>query len=466
MPNLLDLTFGRSNRIVSKWCLVGVATLIVHAACSGATAASTSWFTDYAEASAAAERRGAMLLVLFFDEEKAPLNAHFERAVLQRPEVARRLERYVCVKLPIDARIRSGGKDVVLLEHASFSAMEGHDGVAILDYENRSAKYYGCVVSALPFTEDQCYSARQMQVILELPPGMPEQRMRQYVSRVRRLARQANAPAEACPSWLDGPKWLTDYAEATRVAEQQKKMLLIYFRNPSGNKELRDRFERGALSDPDVVRQLADFVLLRVSIDAEITIDGKPAVLMEQPAFREMLGQQGIAILDFASIGTPYHSAVVSTFPLTHRQQYGPSEMKAILTLPPGTLTQRTLIYAVRTHPERPASANGQFDPTLAQEATQHSEHQARIGLQGHHQWGVRFHRINRRLPAGLTACEVCAESWPGENLLEAAIECVRCWRHSSGHWSAVRAPHRLFGYDMKRGSNGVWYATGIFGRH
>jgi hypothetical protein len=59
----------------------------------------------------------------------------------------------------------------------------------------------------------------------------------------------------------------------------------------------------------------------------------------------------------------------------------------------------------------------------------------------------------------------VCAESWPGENLVEAAIECVRCWRLSSGHWEAVRTQHTVYGYDMKRGSNDVWYATGIFGR-
>ncbi len=57
---------------------------------------------------------------------------------------------------------------------------------------------------------------------------------------------------------------------------------------------------------------------------------------------------------------------------------------------------------------------------------------------------------------------EVCAESWGGQHLVEAAIECVRCWRLSSGHWSAVCARSRFFGYDMKLGANGVWYATGI----
>jgi hypothetical protein len=83
--------------------------------------------------------------------------------------------------------------------------------------------------------------------------------------------------------------------------------------------------------------------------------------------------------------------------------------------------------------------------------------------LQGHHNWETRFVRITSTLDV-LSAREVCAESWPGEHLLEAAVECVRCWRLSDGHWSAVNAYQPMFGYDMKRGRNGIWYATGIFG--
>ncbi|MGA2258524.1 MAG: hypothetical protein ABSG53_27995, partial [Thermoguttaceae bacterium] len=129
---------------------------------------------------------------------------------------------------------------------------------------------------------------------------------------------------------------------------------------------------------------------------------------------------------------------------------------------PPGTLTQRTLIYAVRIHPEKPASALGRPDERLLAEAESHSQYQAGIRLQGHHGWGSRFPRIAAML--GCSPREVCAESWPGQNLLESAIECVHCWRQSSGHWSAVQARNRAFGYDMKLGANGVWYATGIFG--
>ena len=100
----------------------------------------------------------------------------------------------------------------------------------------------------------------------------------------------------------------------------------------------------------------------------------------------------------------------------------------------------------------------------LAREAQSHSSYQARIRNQGHHHWDGRFHRINRRIPGGLLAQEVVAESWPGEGLLEACIDCVDSWRQSPGHWSAVSSHQPVYGYDIKRGANGIWYATGIFG--
>ena len=47
--------------------------------------------------------------------------------------------------------------------------------------------------------------------------------------------------------------------------------------------------------------------------------------------------------------------------------------------------------------------------------------------------------------------------------LMAAALDVVHSWRQSSGHWSAVRSRHAYYGYDMKQGRNGIWYATGIF---
>ena len=196
-------------------------------------------------------------------------------------------------------------------------------------------------------------------------------------------------------------------------------------------------------------------------LDAKVALEGKDIVLLQHPTLSEMLGRPGVAIADFAHANSKLHGYIVSVFPLTGSIFYGPAEMKVILDLPPGTLTQRTLIYAVRIHPERPASALGRPDDRLLAEAESHSQYQAHIRLQGHH---LRAHDSAIAAMLGCSPREVCAESWPGQNLVESAIECVHCWRQSSGHWSAVQARNRAFGYDMKLGANGVWYATGIFG--
>jgi hypothetical protein len=256
--------------------------------------------------------------------------------------------------------------------------------------------------------------------------------------------------------------WLGDYAQAWDIAERQAKMLLLYFCSAG---RLSDKFDAEALADPEVRRKLDGLVRVRLSLDAKVAADGRQTKLLEHPAFAEMLGLPGLAIIDLAHKGAKYYGHVVSAFPFLDERVYGADEMKVMLDLPPGTLTQRTLIYAVRTHPEHPESTRGQFDPHLQEEAENHAQYQADIRVQGHHFWEGRFRRINGALPGGCLAREVCAESWPGQGLLAAAIECVRCWRLSSGHWGAVRECHPVYGYDMKRGDNGVWYATGIFGR-
>ena len=258
-------------------------------------------------------------------------------------------------------------------------------------------------------------------------------------------------------------KWHDNYRDAATEAKTEGKMLLIVF-CAEGDATKCDCLEEKVLDDPKVRVKLNDYACLRVPLDVMIGKGDKKQKLIDYPSLSEMHGRQGMAIIDYAHKDAEYYETVVSCFPMLNNKPYSADKMLTILGLPSGTLTQRTLIYAVRIHPEHPASTEGQLSPILVKEAQSHSIHQASIRLQGHHNWENRFHRINGKLGNGLTACEVCAESWPGEGLLEGAIECVRCWRYSSGHWSAVRARHRCYGYDIRRGSNRIWYATGIFG--
>lgn len=420
-----------------------------------------AWHDDYAKAMTEAEQQGKMLLVVFREPGDDRLGDLFETRVLQSESIRRRLQDWVCVKLPRDVKIRVAGQETSLLDHLAFEQLDRGAGLAILDFAHRDAEYYGCVVSTFPFADRHCYSVRQMRIILDLPPGRPEQRAEAYASRTR--SKKTTPERRAVNDESPDVAWMSDYAEAMSAAERQNKMLFVYFCDGCSGESC-SRFKAETLDDVQVRRKLQDYVCVQVRLDTTITVDGKPVKLLEHEAFREMLGQSGIAIVDYRSEDANLRGAVVSTFPITQKLWYTPERMAVILQLPPGTLTQRTLIYAVRIHPEHPASTDSEPSNYLFDEAQSHSQHQAEIRLQGHHQWESRFHRIVSRLPGGLSAREVCAESWPGENLVEAAIECVRCWRLSDGHWNAVRSPNNYFGYDMKRGGNGIWYATGIFG--
>jgi hypothetical protein len=119
------------------------------------------------------------------------------------------------------------------------------------------------------------------------------------------------------------------------------------------------------------------------------------------------------------------------------------------------------MIWAVRVHPEGPQSTWGQLHPALASGAMQQASYQADVQQQGHQNFGTRFQSLSAA--AGSSVSEVCAESWPNQNMIDSCLDCVDSWRHSSGHWRGVAGRHRAFGYDIRRGRNGIWYGTGIF---
>ena len=272
--------------------------------------------------------------------------------------------------------------------------------------------------------------------------------------------------------------WYTDYAEACRSARLSEQLLLIVFHDP----RYPDNYQEylGSLdANAKFAKASESFVLCKLPTDFEVVLppthtgtqnsaaDEAPhprIKLLSHPAFGEMKNRPGIVVIDYAHTKSKQYGQVVNLYPFKSRF-LGAEQLVTMMSLPEGSLTQRTMVFAVLSHPERPASVQGKFARELAEESEHHSRHQANIGVQGHHQWESRFHRINARLGRGLVAQEVVAESWPGQDMVEAAEECVHSWRQSSGHWSAVRSRHPVFAFDMKRGGNGIWYATGLFGR-
>ena len=299
-------------------------------------------------------------------------------------------------------------------------------------------------------------------------------------------------------AFMEEADWETNYDTAIQKAKDRKRNLLIYFRaeehSPKllntteekfvkyGNGTIRQvahvapsmqrplpiaeacrKFEQDVLSDPEVLAHLDDYILLSLSIETIAKDEnGETVRLLETPMFKEMEGYPGLAVVDFEHDNQPYYGKLVGILPFLRAQTPDVEKSLTFMNLPPGTVTQRTLIYAIRIHPERPQSTAGTPDPMIMRAAKDHSEYQAKTGVLGHQNFGARSAKISAAMGGG-GASEICAQSWSGEGLYEAAIGCVRAWRNSSGHWSSAKRKHTYYGYDMVRGRNNTWFATGLF---
>lgn len=262
----------------------------------------------------------------------------------------------------------------------------------------------------------------------------------------------AAAPAE----------WLTDYAAAREKAKASRKDLVIYFRAD-------DRMD-AVLRDPDLHDWLRPFVCLRLPVDYQY--DGNR--LLDHPALAAMGGRPGLVVVSLHEPKLATHNEVISAHPLVSSRYgwvpgYGPYEVATMLSLPRNaTLSQRSMIYAISIHPERPRSVQGRPLRAFLNHARRHSTVQANAQRQHHADIIMAMGQLSAESGVGVgNGSEVVAESWGavvgGETVLEAAYSCVDAWRHSPGHWGAVLRQHNYFGYDLAQGPNGTWYATGIF---
>ena len=256
-----------------------------------------------------------------------------------------------------------------------------------------------------------------------------------------------------------GLEWRTNYDSAYRAAKKKKRMLLINIASDCPQQQSAEKY----MDQENMHDRLVRVVRLRLPADAEISVNGKSQKLLSFPAFAELQGGPGFVLIDLQHVGAPYYGTPVNVLPFASGKYYHwrDSHLHVMLDLPAGSLTQRTMIWAVRIHPEGPASTYGMHHPTLASGAASHSNYQASIGVQGPQNIESRYGQLSGA--AGGAVSEVVAESWPDQNLIDSCIDCVDSWRHSPGHWRGVAGRHRAFGFDIRRGRNGIWYGTGIF---
>jgi len=234
-----------------------------------------------------------------------------------------------------------------------------------------------------------------------------------------------------CMAGASGAEAHTDYYAAYRQARDGKRMLLI---------DMGVEFDFSTVAP----EKLSGHVLCKVPVDHRIDVNGQRVRLIDSPAFQALGKQPGLVVVDLRNEKT--RRLAVSVVPRRHVTK---QHVEALLLLPAGTLTQRTLLWAFRVHPERPAGVLGQADTALMSHASNHSAEQA--------QFNVMYHAYS--FPGSF---EIVAASWTNQTMVDAAIELVNLWRNSPPHWWAATGQWHKFGCDMK--SNGQqWFATGVF---
>ncbi|MBV9124751.1 MAG: hypothetical protein JO112_15455, partial [Planctomycetes bacterium] len=175
------------------------------------------------------------------------------------------------------------------------------------------------------------------------------------------------------------PTWHTDYNRAVRQAIQEKKDLVIYFHNETTHLD-------AVLAEPAVRQRLQSFVCLKVPTSYQV--GGRR--LLDYGALETMMGQPGLVVASYHDAGLPSYEQVISAHPLVASHYdwvpgYRAEQVNILLDLPPSaTLTQRSMLYALRVHPERPQSVFAQWHPAFIRHAHRHSVRQAEEQRQHH----------------------------------------------------------------------------------
>lgn len=254
--------------------------------------------------------------------------------------------------------------------------------------------------------------------------------------------------------------WHTDYYEAQVAAEKRYQNLLINFTdNSAESQDLSTHLHTLVL-----YKHLKFYTTAELPTTTTITYGDAEHQLIKEDFAKYLYGQPGIVIINYSNPEDPTYNYSVSAIPARYLNTQ--DKILKLLQLPEGSITQRTMIWALRTHPARPQSVNGPQNNYLRTETALAAQYQAQIGQQGHHNWNARFARISNRIP-GL-AKEIVSETWPGRNrLVPAALDLVNSWyeadRHQAvGHWGVAMRRTQAYSYDMAYGSNGLWYSSGI----
>jgi hypothetical protein len=263
--------------------------------------------------------------------------------------------------------------------------------------------------------------------------------------------------------------WHGDYLAAYVEASQEKRYLLMLFRETIiGGEPLATT---DSVFAPSMRPMLEQFSRVELPLNAAMPIlsnktnDTKsgalPNLLLKHRSFRHLGMQSGIAVVDLTDPTSTNHARVVSVLPLPESGQFNDDDLMLALTLPKGAISQRTLLFAIRSTVPDSSLSMREFSPTLVELAHRNSRYMANAGRVGSFDQESRKQRIEQDFGPQADLKQLVFATESETSIQDAALQAVANWIGTSESFDILDAPAEAMGMDMFQNSeSGRWFVT------
>jgi hypothetical protein len=276
--------------------------------------------------------------------------------------------------------------------------------------------------------------------------------------------------AEPSPEKLPGTlTWHSDYLAAYFEAAQEKRYLLMLFRETIvGGDEVAST---DSFFAPSMRPMLEQFSRVDLPLNAAMpdnsgpgsneTENDLPNLLLKHRSFRHLGVRSGIAVVDLTDPESANHARVVSVLPLPDNGLFSDDELMLALNLPKGAISQRTLLFAVRSTVPDSGLSMRQFSPTLIELAHRNSKYMASVEKIESFEQDARREQIAEEFGQQAELQELFFATESDATIHEAARQAVTRWTETSAAFDVLTTPATAMGMDMFQSSaSGRWFVT------
>jgi hypothetical protein len=263
--------------------------------------------------------------------------------------------------------------------------------------------------------------------------------------------------------------WHSDYLAAYVEASQQKRYLLMLFReNIVGGEPLASA---DTIFESSTRPMLEQFSRVELPLNAAMPSlsgdnnnsqrDDLPNLLLKHRSFRHLGMRPGIAVVDLTDPASLNHARVVSCLPLPESGQFNGGDLMLALNLPKGAISQRTLLLAIRSTVPDSSLSMREFSPALIELAHRNSRYMANAGQTGSFDQETRKQKIEEEFGPQAELKELVFATESETTIHDAALQAVTSWISNSESFEILDSTATAMGMDMFQDSeSGRWFVT------